>query len=348
MRNLCLLLLGAMAAMAQPEAAILPRQDFAADTSGWMAMGQGGSLAANHGALEFRYEVKPKQFAMAVLPAPPGVARLKRLRFRAKADHDTSVAVLLTEKKPGGGNYIATFWAAAGAWQQIELTPADFAATDGANDPVDADGKLDLDQVEGIGVIDIAQFIASQPDNSDFPVIIARDTGAHTLLLSDFELLAGDAAPRPALAIDRFDRGYLEWVTLGGMKLKLAAPDNPLHTGALEAVYEQTQGHYGLLVHRLSHLDLAKAKRLAFDVASTTDATLVVSLELKNGKRFNQTIYPPGGKEVFQVDLKLTDFEGTGTLDAAQLKSLTITDISAAEGGSGQTNTLWIGRVEGR
>src|SRR5206468_11701111 len=126
----------------------------AASAQNWMAMGQGGHVRLADGSLEFTYEVKPKQFAMAVMPAPPETAKLTRLRFRIKADHDTAVAMLLSERKPGGGNYLATFWCAADVWQPIELAPSDFAAADGPNDPVDSNGKLDLDQVEGIGLVD--------------------------------------------------------------------------------------------------------------------------------------------------------------------------------------------------
>jgi hypothetical protein len=333
--------------MAQPEPAALLHLTFATGTSGWTALGQGGSVRAAGGALEFSYEVKAKQFALAVLPAPPETAQLKRLRFRVKTDHDTALAVLLSERKPGGGNYTATFWSAGGAWQAIDLTPSDFNASDGPNDPVDADGRLDLDQVDGIGITDVAQFISAQPENPEFPVIVDRASGAHTLQLADFEIFGGSGAPaRAALAIDRFDRGYLEWITLGGVKLRLAGADNPLHMTALEAAYEQTQGHYGILLRRISHLDLSRANGLAFDIASKTDATVIVSLELKNGRRFNQTIFPPGDREVFHVKLSFSDFEGAGKLDPAQLKSLALTDISAAEGG-GQANTLWIGKVEG-
>lgn len=310
-------------------------------------MGQGGSLRASESALEFSYEVKPKQFAMAVLPAPVEVAQLKRLRFRVKTDHDTSVALLLSERKPGGGNYLAIFSCAAGVWQPIELTPADFAAADGPNDPVDSDGKLDLDQIEGIGLVDLAEFFASQLDDPQVPVAIRRPMGAHKLLLSNFEMLSGgDVPPRPPLVIDRFDRGFLEWVTLGGMKLKLAAPDNPLKTDALQATYEHMPGPIGVMVHRLSHLDLSQATGLAFDIASRTDATIVIALELKDGRKFHQTIYPPPAGESFHVSLKFADFEGTGKLDASKLKSLTMTDVSGVEGNTG-TNTLWIARVEG-
>jgi hypothetical protein len=348
LRTSCILLMAAAGALAQPESDVLLRHTFATSASGWSVIGANAGVRAADSALEFSYEVQPKQFSMAVLPAPPEIGRLRRLRFRVKTDHDTAVAVLLSEKKPGGGNYLATFSCTGGAWQTVELTPGDFSASDGPNDPVDADGKLDLDQVEGVGVVDLAEFFASQLDHPQVPVAIHRPTGPHKLLLSNFELLAGIApSVRPALAIDSFDRGYLEWVTLGGMKLKLAsAAENPLKTAALEASYEQSPGPLGIVVHRLSHLDLSPAGGIAFDIASKADATVVVSLELKDGRRFYQTIYPPPAQEVFHVSLKFSDFQGTGQLEASKLKSLALTDVSGAEGNTGP-NTLWIGRVEG-
>jgi hypothetical protein len=348
MRQFCLLLALAGSAAAQTNSDLLLRHTFDADSCGWTAIGQGGGVRAENGALAFTYELKPKQFALAVLPATPGLAQVQRLRFRVKADHATALALFLSEKKPGGGNYTAWFWAPANTWQQVELTPADFSVSDGPNDPVDANGKLDLDAVEGIGLTDLAQFFLMQADNPDFPVIVDRSTGSHTLLLDDFELLASAGPVRVSgLAIDRFDRGFLEWITMGGMQLKVAPKENPLGMPAMEAAYQQTEGHYGLLLRRIANLDLTKATRLAFDVASEREATLVVSLETRKGQRFNLSIFPPGKREVFHVSLRLADFEGPGRLDPGQLKSIAIADISAAGGGAEQANTIWIGKLEG-
>jgi len=346
MRSFSLLLL-ASAAWAQSQPGILLRQTFTGDTSGWMARGQGGSVRAAAGTLEFDYQVRPNQLAMALLPAPPETARLQRLRLRLKTDHDTAVAVLLSEKKPGGGSYVANFWAPSGAWQTVELAPADFAAADGPNDPIDSNGRLDLDQVEGIAIIDLASFFAALPENPDFPVMRIPASGSHTLQLGEFTMLSGDPVPAPAaLSIDHFDRGFLQWMTPGGMKLKIAGSENPLHEAAMEVNYEQAQGHFGLLLRRLANVDLARATGIAFDIASRTDTTVVVSLELKDGKRFHQTIYPPAEREVFHVQLKFSDFEGNGKLDPTQLKSILLADVSAADGG-GSANTLWLGKVEG-
>jgi len=351
MYKLLLFLTVAAGALAQQNSGVLIHHTFDSDTAGWMFMGQAGTVGLAGGALSFTYELKPKTFGLAVLPAPPGIAAMRRMRFRIRSDRDTVLAVLLSEKKPGGGDYSAWFWSPANVWQPIELTPADFTANDGANDPVDADGKLDLDALEGIGIIDLAQFFLSLPDNSDFPMAIDRPSGTHTVLLADFQILSSGGPVLRAGEIDSFHRGFLEWVTLGGMKLNLSAADNPLGMPALQASYEQAEGRYAVLIRRLAPFDLSKAKRLAFDVASVHDATLVVSLEMKGaagkpGPRYNTTIYPPASKEVFHVNLSLADFEGPGKLDPAQLKTLSITDVTAAQGGATQANTIWIGKME--
>ena len=350
MRTLFVFLAATAAAVAQQDSGVLIHQTFDSDTSGWTAMGQ-GSVTATKGALSFTYELKAKTFGVAVLPAPPEIAAMRRMRFRIRSDRDTVLGVLLSEKKPGGGDYSALFWAPANVWQQIELTPADFMANDGPTDPVDADGKLDLDALQGVAIVDVAQFFVSMPDSPDFPMVIDRPSGTHTFLMSDFQLLSNAASPTSrAGEIDSFHRGFLEWMTLGGMKLSLSAADNPLGMTALQASYEQNEGHYAVLSRRIGHLDLSKARRLAFDVASVHDATLVVALETKGsggkpGPRYNMTIYAPAAQEVFHVDLNLADFEGPGRLDPAQLKTLLITDVTAAGGGATQPNTIWIGKV---
>ena len=96
MRGMLLLVAGALAAFAQPG-------------SGWRAMGTGGRVESRDGAVLFAYDLQPKQSAMAVLGAPPELVRMQCMRFRVRASHDTPLVVILSEKKPGGGNYTAVF-----------------------------------------------------------------------------------------------------------------------------------------------------------------------------------------------------------------------------------------------
>jgi len=231
---------------------------------------------------------------------------------------------------------------------------------------VDSDGKLDLDKVVGVGVLDLGYFFSMAADNPNFPIAVTRSSGKHALLVESLEMLTGDSARaggggQDAITIDAFDRGFLQWVTLGGMNLKLSAVKNPLGMRAMEASYEQNEGPYPIVVRRLANLDLAKARRLVFDVASEREATLVVSLELKKpgssqGPRYNATIFAPEGRKPFHVDVRLSDFEpdpnsreaSLTKLEPSRLKSMAITDITVASGGEGGTNTIWIGNVGSR
>jgi hypothetical protein len=341
-------------AAAQQNSEVLVHQDFETGATGWFAMGAGGgSVRVTHepgqthsgnGALAFTYEVKRGQTSAAVMPAPPALARMQHLRFWVKTDRDAPVGVLLSEAQPGGGHYTAWFWSPANAWQQIDLTPADFVLADGPQDPKDADGKLDLDQLQGVGVLDLASF---------FPAAIGQ-AGPRTMWIDDFEAIGGPPpAKDSAMRIDNFDRGFLPWITTGVMDLKLAEAGNPLHEPALEASYEQRDNPLPVLLRRIANSDLAKAARLDFDVASDEETTLAIALEVKRpgaaqGPRFTLPIFPPGKREVFHVSVKLEDFQGQGKLDPAQLKTLIITDPAGAGDGVGTHNRIWIGKVEFR
>jgi hypothetical protein len=358
-----MLSLAAAAGFAQTATDVVLHQQFQGDADGWTVSGTDAEVraeapAANQpgsaGKLIFSYELSPGKHSGAVLPAPQGFARAQRIRFRIKSDRATAMGLLLSEKKPGGGNYAAWFWLPADEWQQVELTPADFTATDGPGDPVDQDGKLDMDAVEGIGLFDLTQFFAALPAAADIPVVVNQASGKRTVAMEDFEVLSSPA-PAPAgagsgAALESFDRDFLDWVTLGGMDLKLSAAGNPLGERAMEAAYRQVDGQLEVLMRRVSGAGAANSKRLEFDIASERETTLVVSIEMKKpgggqGPRFTLPIYPPGGKEVFHVDLKLADFEGHGQFDPAQWRSLAIADVTTAGGGQAGANRLWIGNV---
>jgi len=55
--------------------------------------------------------------------------------------------------------------------------------------------------------------------------------------------------------IDRFERDWVSWITLGGMKLNLRTKDNPLGERALEASYRQSETALPVLVRRVERLE---------------------------------------------------------------------------------------------
>ena len=359
MRHILVFLLTGIAAQAQL------KHTFDTDTDRWMVMGTSGSVKVSKeaktgtGALAFNYSLDGKDIATALLPlGAGGFAEMRRIRFWMKSDHDAAIAVVMSEKKPGGGDYSSVVWAQKNVWQRVDLGLSDFMPNEGSpNDPIDSDGKLDPDQVEAVGILDLSAFFNRMPTES--PMVITRKTGQHTILIDDFELL-NTASPKPnPFVIDSFDRGFLPWMTMGGMDLSLASSDNPLGAPALAASLKGIEGKLTILLRRVNSAEIAGAKRLTFDIASERGGTFTISIETRKasaqqGPRYNFLIYPPEGRKVFHVNVSLADFDHddnspedpAGKLEASRIKTIAIGDITGLTGGAVSDNKIWLGRVE--
>ena len=359
-----LVILFCVAAVVAPAQTVL-KHTFDSDTEGWMTMGTNASVKSSEGALQFTYSLDGKGINTAILPTGAGkLSDMRRIRFRIKSDHDTAVGLILAEKKPGGGDYAAMFWVPKNAWQVVDFLLSDFTGNDGPTDPVDADGKLDPDQVEGVGIIDFAGFFNQLPPES--PIVVAKKSGTHTLMIDDFEIMSSastKAKRADAVLVDGFGRGFIEWITLGGMGLSLAAGDNPIGGPALEASIKGVEGKLALLLRRTNPAEIIGTKRLAFDIAADHEGTFAISVETKKagvsggqGPRYTFLIYPPDGRKVFHVNVSLADFEHdanspedpAGKLEAGNIKSIAIGDITGLTGGAVVDNRIWIGAVEMR
>ncbi len=138
---------------------------------------------AGKGALQFAYGVRKGELNILSLPTPDGVlAKAKAIRFWIKTDQATPITIFLNEKD--GGHYHSTFTTPKDRWQVVELAPADFVLGEGPNDPKDPDNQLDMDQVESVGLIDVAQFFASA--EGDFAKLLNVSEGARNLFLAEF------------------------------------------------------------------------------------------------------------------------------------------------------------------
>lgn len=342
-------------------AKVILEQTFEDSDGGWMTYGQGGDLRVTHnagyvkagkGALEFEYQIAPKQIAVAIFPLfDVSLGAMKALRFWLKTDSATPVAVLLSERKPGG-DYTAVVWSPKDTWQQIELRTEQFALNEGANDPKDPNGKLDLDEIQAIGILDLSQYLNMLPENPKLPLVIERHSGTHRFFVDDFQVLSeAAAAGTPA--------DYLDWFTLGGAQLSLDRSGKSIAGRALEAEYDQAEGRFVLLMHFLAGIDLSKAGRLRLDIASDKKATMVVSLEKKNpggpAPRYNATIEVPGGRQLTHKEIPFADFkldengpkDSDQRLDTTKLKTVSLLDITGAVTHETVKNTIWIGSVRG-
>jgi hypothetical protein len=333
----------------------LLRQTFDDGTPGWIAGGKGGSLRVAReaadvkngtGALAFDYTIGAGM-AIAALPLR-GVdtAHLDAIRFWVKTDMPTALAVVLSEKKPGG-NYTAICWSTGNTWQQVELKPSDFSLSDGPNDPADPDGKLDVDALENIGLLDMNSFFGARVDPNS-PFVVEPHAGKHTLFVDDFELWTGSAyAAKDPLVVDDFSSPQLQWLTRGGAELRA-------ENGGMRAIYQMPEEQSIFLLRNLSHVDLRGKEWLAFDVSSEQPVELIMTFEMRvpgrpQGARYNASIEVEGGGKVNHREVLLSVFgDGQGELPPIQwdkLKNFSIVDVTAqTQHGTGK-NSLWIGNI---
>lgn len=350
--------------------ALAGRQAFDASPEGWFAYGRGASVRVTTdpehikhgaGALELEYTAAPGQAGSAVvLVADGSLAALRGLRFWIKTDEDTAAAVVLSEKKPNGGDYSAWFWSPGQQWQHIELVPGDFAVNEGPADAKDANNRLDVAEVQGVGFIDIGQFFGSISTDRSFPLFLKTTTGTHYIHIDDFEIVRDQPASGARNSrIGDPARGFVSWITLGGATLSLTRPVNPLGEAGYEVSYDQTPAKYIAIAHGLSNLDLHGTAQLAFDVASLRPASFTVYLEERNpgndvGPRYSTTLEVAGNSTSSRKTLAISDFvrdpsspiDPDGRLTPGRLKSISLIDVTGARLSGPERNTLWMSSIE--
>jgi hypothetical protein len=305
-------------------------------------------------ALAIHYKYTPGQYGSAVLPLESGqFARTPNLRFWIHTDMATPVIVILSEKQPGG-YYSSWFWCPKDEWQLVKLAPSDFILNTGPSDPKDPDGRLDLDRVNAIGISDLGQAFQTIGVQPAYPVVIEKGSGVHTIAIDDFNMSSQSDAGSDRL-IGGAGRGFLTWITMGGAQLEIAGSQNPLGIPVLRATYARTAGRYVVIAHTLANVDLSGASKLVFRIASTNDAKFLVYLEERLpgsalGPRYSAMFAVPGGSRGTDQALALSNFtfdstgpsDADGRLDAGQLKSISLIDITTAEGNGAGSNTMWI------
>src|SRR2546423_549636 len=77
----------------------------------WMPFGQNATVHKTGNTVTLDYKVVRGQLGLAILQTPDGrLAGMTHLQLRVKTDVSTVIGVMLSEKKPGGGDYATLFW----------------------------------------------------------------------------------------------------------------------------------------------------------------------------------------------------------------------------------------------
>lgn len=357
----CLTLGRTLAQTPAPPSPIL-HNTFEDDTNGWQAMGASAKLTRTQdtanvkegkSALQFDYTIAKDEINLLFLPTPNGaLAKMKSLKFWVKTSHAVPLVVALQEKD--GGRYLATFTTPVDQWQRVELNPADFTLSIGPNEPKDPDNRLDLDQVEGIGLVDMGQFVFA--GSEEVAKLFNVQTGAHRLYLDDFvvsaeELPDATETVKDEFLLDKFTRPQLGWIVVGEAFANVAK-GKPMEGSSLQADYRQAPGKLIGLVRPVATGKLAGKGQLIFTAASTKSAHLIVQVEEYGGGKYNTTITVPGNTERKEFRLAFVDFkaaddskDSNNKLDLDQVHQILIIDASGLLDRADQDNTLWINGI---
>ena len=359
--SMSLLAMGACLAGAQTEP--LLSQTFKDNDGGWVAFGGTAKASVSHeaeitqpaaGALKFEYAISKGDLNGLYLTTPLGSwTKARNFKFRVHADSATTIVLALQEQD--GGRYVSMVNVPKGLWQTIELSTSDFILATDKDDPKDPDGKLDMDKVTGVGVVDMSQFFASV-DNSVLAGLFDVKLGSHQLYIDSFtvgsdSIPAGSTSLGDDVQIETFNHPQLAWIGLGGVKL-VRAEEKPLTGPCLRADYHQTPGKPTILSRAVPSWVLTGSKSISFDIATLKPAKIVVQLEQTDGGKYNAILDLPGGSLPTKAKLALTEFKRSDDSkdDAtvphvALIKNILIMDASGMFESANADNTLWVNHL---
>ena len=353
-----------LAIVPRPAVAVeLLHQTFEDDGGGWQAAGVGAKVTLAHGAdvakegegaLRIDYTVAQGTMGFALMPVPDRqLAEMKSIKFWLKCDHAAPIALVFQEKDEG--RYVATFSVPANTWQAVELSPSDFILTTGPDDPKDPDGKLEMEKVSHLGLIDLGQIYA-QAGDTDLARALGAAFGPHVLFVDEIvagseALPTGDPVKPEHVAVDRFLHPQADWACLGGAELGVKRGD-PLGDGHLSARYHQSPGKIVGWIKALSPGLLTGMNRLDFRVASQVPAILLVQLEDTLGGKYNTIVKAIGSGESETIRLQFADFNVAddskvkdGHLDLSKVKQLLIADASGLVVKADSDNALLLSSI---
>ncbi|GAB4453883.1 MAG: hypothetical protein OHK0029_07570 [Armatimonadaceae bacterium] len=363
-----LALLGALAtfpAQAQqaPPGNTILRTAFEKDTNGWISIGEKANVSLDSDTvtgtkfLRYDYAVEKGNFSILILPINENeVAAAQTIRFKVKTDYPTTLGVVLQEREADKdrGRYLAVLYSPGGEWQEVALSTTDFVLSQGKDDPYDPNGKLDMNLVQGVGLIDLKQMIAQGEDNpiSD---LMGLKRGSHKLWMKDFqittEVLPGASFySKSDSRLDTFGHPQVGWLGFGEVKLSTHT-GSPIEGRGLKAVYPHGPGKIGAMVRGIPQGRLAGKQRLQLTLTSEKPTTVAVQVEERGGGKYNAVLDVPGGKTPKEFVVSFADFtpaddskDDNNKLDLGEVHQVVLVDISGLLGSAKEAgeNTLFI------
>ncbi len=327
------------------------------DIASWSALGgearagstrDGAWSREGRAALDLRYRVAKGEVSVFVLPVPgAALAAAGKLRFAIRASHAGSLMLALEEQ--GGGRWTYPVALNANQWQELRIPLAELVLASGGDAPADANGRLDLDRVQRLTLVDVGAMLAA--GSADMMRLFDIPGGERRLVLDDLHFAAeAPAAARGAAALDGFGDAPPPWSVFGAERVSSTA-EAPLRGPGLAIDYRKKTGRVMSAIRPLSPGALTGAEGLALELGSRMKTELTLKLEQADGGRFEARFELPGDGRLQTRSLRFAEFKRAGDsgtradqVDPARVNNLLLLDVGSWFT-KGSDNRLWLQRV---
>jgi hypothetical protein len=306
------------------------------------------NVRSGEGALQFEYTAERGMFKPLVL-GQVDLREAQSLRFWVKASHAIPLALVVTER--GGPSYGLLVMLSENAWQHVQVNLADLGPADGQPD---ANGKLDLDEVNGIALFDATPGLALEAEaDPQSAQALGLELASGSLWVDRFEVSAEPVAtlhPRrqtdqgQEVTIDSFESGLLTWIPLGAPKVSFVPADE----GTCLQLEYQPRPFSGIARAMIPVLGGPETYALRLKARSDAPVSLGIGFGELDGSRYEAqlSLAPTDDWQTFELGLlgfglAQGSEDENGQLDPGQVKSIYIMDASGFAG-EVQRRKLWL------
>jgi hypothetical protein len=225
------------------------------------------------------------------------------------------------------------------------LPKSEFILTKGPNDRPDGNGRLDMERVQGISLVNMRS-ILGQAANPLIEMLFAQKPGTQTLQLA--RLVATDATN--IYTLDGLNLPQIGWFPAGETKLSLTpTTTSPLKSKSLRIGYSVGGGQVGVLFRRITKGSLAASTGIGWNIASENATTLTFQVEDSEGGKFKTEVKVTGGKAPSTTTVKWSQFTPADDSktkrekpDPAKITQIAFIDITGFTEGAKANHTLWL------
>lgn len=344
----------------------LPAWDFEKPEHGWMTLDKQAELRVVNepghvykGAGSLQFSFSPRQATEGDMPGVllvplQGIAGAEGLHLALQSS--TSGPLLLLLREQDESTYVYMVYVQTGDWHVLNLPLSDFILEESAEDE---NGKLDLEQVTGLGVVDPALWLIAAAAGGEFPFFMTQPS-RRDIWLDEVRMLP--QAPQrmrmatlegtPARMIEDCDSDSAYWFVLGGRNLELStSTDQALAEASLRLDYELPEKTLLAVAHVIRPGLLQGIKRIAFGVRAGAACKLAVTLKEGDKSGYTTVVEVPEGHwqqytlPLDQFRLNDEDVDPDTGLQPEKVTSVMFTDVTALADQKETANSLWLDEV---